>query len=186
MDFIATKLICLSKPYRSHFHPKSLKYSTFPGLDFGNLTINDSMRIIFGCMRPTETTFLPVLAGITPPDIRREARVAKLTETANNNPEHLLHHKVIAADAACPQRLVSRHPFSRHAARLSNVNHDPAKVWSDRVESGPPLIRTACPQPRPVLPPGADLPRKQWVKLNRLRCGTARAHSQCSMWSFTA
>ena len=38
MDFIATKLICLSKPHRSHFHHKSLKYSTFPGLDFGNLT----------------------------------------------------------------------------------------------------------------------------------------------------
>ena len=49
--------------------------------------------------------------------------------------------------------------LSRHPARLSNVNYDPAKVWSDRVESGPPLIRTACPQPRPVLPPGADLPR---------------------------
>ena len=83
-----------------------------------DVALNDSMRIISGCMRPTETTFLPVLAGITPPDIRREARVAKLTETAKNNPEHLLHHKVIAADAACPQRLVSRHPFSRHAARL--------------------------------------------------------------------
>ena len=25
-----------------------------------------------------------------------------------------------------------------------------------------------------MIPPGADLPRKQWVKLNRLRCGTAR------------
>ena len=47
---------------------------------------------------------------------RHQARLAKLT--AKNNPEHLLHHKVIAADAACPQRLVSRHPFSRHAARL--------------------------------------------------------------------
>ena len=122
-----------------------------------DVALNDSMRIISGCMRPTETTFLPVLAGITLPDIGREARVAKLTETAKNNPEHLLHHKVIAADAACPQRLVSRHPFSRHAARLSNVNYDPAKVWSDRVKSGPPHIRTACPQPRPVLPPGADL-----------------------------
>ena len=147
-----------------------------------DVALNDSMRIISGCMRPTETTFLPVLAGITPADIRREARVAKLTETAKNNPEHLLHHKVIAADAACPQRLVSRHPFSRHAARLSNVNYDPAKVWSDRVESGPPLIRTACPQPRPVLPPGADLPRKQWVKLNRLRCGTARVGDTLKLW----
>ena len=95
-----------------------------------------AQRIITGCMRPTETTFLPVLAGITPPDIRREARVAKLTATAKNNSDHLLHHKVTAADAACPQRLVSRRPFSRHPARLSNDNYDPAKAWSDLVDRG--------------------------------------------------
>ena len=106
----------------------------------------------------------------------------QLTATAKNDSEHLLHHKVIAADAACPQRLVSRRPFSRHAARLSNVNNDPAKAWSDRVDSGPPLIRRACPQPRPMLPPGADLPRKQWVKLNRLRCGTARVGDPLKLW----
>ena len=126
------------------------------------------------CMRPTETTFLPVLTGTTPPDIRREARVAKLTATAKNNTDHLLHHKVTAADAACQQRLMSRRPFSRHAARLSN-DDDPAEVWSARVDSGPPLIQAACPQPiEHVRPPGADLSRKQWVKLNRLRCSTAR------------
>ena len=130
-----------------------------------DVALNDTMRIITGCMRPTETTFLPVLAGITPPDIRREACVAKITATAKNNSDHLLHHKVTA---------VSRRPFSRHAARLCNDNYDPAKAWSDHVDSGPPLIRTACPQPRSVLPPGEDLHRKQWVKLNRLRCGTAR------------
>ena len=86
-----------------------------------DVALNDSMRIISGCMRPTETTFLPVLAGSTRPDIRREARVAKLTETAKNNPEHLLHHKVIAADAACPQRLVSRthSADTRPASRMS-------------------------------------------------------------------
>ena len=61
-------------------------------------------------------------------------------------------------------------------------NYDPAKAWSDRVDSGPPLIRTACPQPRPVLPPGADLHRKQWVKLNRLRCGTARVGDTLKLW----
>ena len=80
------------------------------------------------------------------------------------------------------RRLVSRVPFSRHAARLSNDNYDPAKAWSDRVDSGPPLIQTACPQPRPVIPPGADLPRKQWVKLNRLRCGTARVGDTLKLW----
>ena len=147
-----------------------------------DVALNDTMRIITGCMRLTETTFLPVLAGITPPDIRRDARVAEIAATAKNNSDHLLHHKVTAADAACPQRLVSRRPFSRHAARLSNDNYDPANAWSDRVDSGPPLIQTACPQPRPVLPPGADLHRKQWVKLNRLRCGTARVGDTLKLW----
>ena len=84
-----------------------------------DVALNGTMRIITGCMRPTETTFLPVLAGITPPDIRREARVAKLTVTAKNNSDYLLHYKVTAADAACPQRLVSRRPFSRHASLLT-------------------------------------------------------------------
>ena len=36
-----------------------------------DVALNDTMRIITGCMRPTEATFLPVLAGITTPDIRR-------------------------------------------------------------------------------------------------------------------
>ena len=110
-----------------------------------DVALNDTMRIITGCMRPTETTFLPVLAGITPPDIRREACVARITATAKNNSDHILHYKVMAVDAACPQRLVSRRSFSRHASRLCNDNYDPAKAWSDRVDSGPPLIQTACP-----------------------------------------
>ena len=107
--------------------------------------------------------------------------MAKLTVTAKNNSDHLLHNRVTAANAACPQILVSRRPFSRHAARLPD-DYDPAKVWSDRVDSGPPLIQAACPQPRPVLPPGVDLPRKQWVKLNRLRCGTARVGDTLKLW----
>ena len=108
--------------------------------------------------------------------------MARITATAKNNSDHLLHHKVTAVDAVCPQRLVSRRPFSRRAARLCNDNYDPDQAWSDHVDSGPPLIRTACPQPGPVLPPGADLHRKQWVKLNRLRCGPARVGDTLKLW----
>ena len=78
--------------------------------------------------------------------------------------------------------VLSRRTFRRHPARLSNDNFDNAKVWSDRVDSGSPLIQTACPQPRLVLPPGADGPGKQWVKLNRLRCDTARVGDTLKLW----
>ena len=33
-----------------------------------------------------------------------------------------------------------------------------------------------------MLHPGADLPRKQWMKLNRLRCGTARVGDTLTLW----
>ena len=33
-----------------------------------------------------------------------------------------------------------------------------------------------------LLPPGADLHLKQWVKLNRLRCGTARVGDTLTLW----
>ena len=61
-------------------------------------------------------------------------------------------------------------------------NYDPPKAWNDRIDAGPPFIRSACPPPRPSLPPGADLPRKQWVRLNRLRSGTARVGETLQLW----
>ena len=151
-------------------------------LDVG---LYDSMRIITGCMRPTETTFLPVLAGIVPPDIRRESQVARLTKMAMENPSHLLHDRVSVAVTYAnehEQRLKSRRPFSRHAAHLVANNYDPPKAWNDRIDAGPPFIRSACPPPSPSLPPGADLPRKQWVRLNRLRSGTARVGETLQLW----
>ena len=76
----------------------------------------------------------------------------------------------------------SRRPFSRHAAHLVANNYDPPKAWNDRIDAGPPFIRSACPPPSPSLPPGADLPRKQWVRLNRLRSGTARVGETLQLW----
>ena len=78
--------------------------------------------------------------------------------------------------------LKSRRPFSRHAAHLVANNYDPPKAWNDRIDAGPPFIRSACPPPSPSLPPGADLPRKQWVRLNRLRSGTARVGETLQLW----
>ena len=82
-----------------------------------DVVLNDTMRTITGCMPPTETTFLPVMAGITPPDIRLEARVTKLTAIAKYNSEHLLHHKVTA-----PMRPARKDLY--HAARSADTRPD--------------------------------------------------------------
>ena len=57
-------------------------------------SFNNTMCIVNGCMCPTETTFLPVLAGIIPPDIRRESHVSNITKEAMENPDHILYQQV--------------------------------------------------------------------------------------------
>ena len=70
----------------------------------------------------------PVLAGIVPPDIRRESQVARLTKMAMDNPSHLLHDRISVAVIYAylhEQRLKSRLSISRHAAYLVANNYDP-------------------------------------------------------------
>ena len=108
--------------------------------------LNDTMRIITGCLRPTPTVFLPVLSGVEPPDVRREARVGRLVNAARTFPGHILHDCVIAATSIGRQRLKSRHSFSNHAARLLKKPFEAALAWNDRVHNGPPLLQSACPR----------------------------------------
>ena len=75
--------------------------------------------------------------------------MSRITATAKNNSDHLLHHKLTAVDAACPQRLVSRRPFSRYAARLCNDNYDPAKACSGVIASI--AVHPSFGQPAPSL-----------------------------------
>ena len=58
--------------------------------------LNDASRSITGCLRPTNVEVLYLLAGIAPPDIRRDvcARVEKKKQ--ETNAAHSLHGQVPA------------------------------------------------------------------------------------------
>jgi len=82
--------------------------------------LNDSCRIITGCLKPTNTHCLYLLAGIAPPDIRREVISIRERYKAMHDPSHMLH-----GSQAVNQRLKSRkasftaHPhFSGHLKKL--------------------------------------------------------------------
>ena len=147
-----------------------------------DVTLNEIMRSITGCLRPTKSTFLPVLAGIAPPHIRRESRVMNIATAARDDRQHILHQCVTGASSKPNRRLSSRRPFSCHAARLLTDGFDPVVEWHNNVHDGPRFLNCACPTPSQTLPPGADLPRKQWVRLNRLRSNTARVAATLHQW----
>ncbi len=52
-----------------------------------DVTLNDTMRLIMECLRPTPTELLPVLSGIAPAPLRREHHTHTLVTKAS--PSHL-------------------------------------------------------------------------------------------------
>jgi len=53
-------------------------------------SINDSLRYVTGCLRPTPADNLPILAGIQPAELRRNGATLSLARRAME-PGHLLH-----------------------------------------------------------------------------------------------
>ena len=53
--------------------------------------LNDALRIVTGCLRPTPTDHLPVLSGIQPAELRRMGATLSLAYRESLDPDHILH-----------------------------------------------------------------------------------------------
>jgi len=71
--------------------------------------INDALRIVTGCLRPTPADNLHILAGIQPAELRKGPTLS-LAHRAME-PGHLLHSALICPPSGNALRLKSRHPF---------------------------------------------------------------------------
>ena len=131
---------------------------------------------------PTPVLHLPLLAGIAPAGLRREAATLALARKAKEHDWHILHH---TTTAELPRsRLKSRHPYNFVAQEmLRTIPEDLsteawlAAAWKRQWESA----RTTR-MHRYIHDPeggieGEDLPRRQWTLLNRLRTGVGRFKS---------
>ena len=56
-----------------------------------NSVLNDALRIVTGCLRPTPTDYLPVLAGIQPAELRRLGATLSLAYRGSLDPDHTLY-----------------------------------------------------------------------------------------------
>ena len=133
--------------------------------------VNIAMRTVSGALRPTNINWLPVLSNIEPPQIRRDRATLQEYKKAQQLTDCVPIKEILREPTM--SRLRSRRPFVAEAARLASLNQTEQETWEQSwIEGVPPghdvVTNPTCPQP------GFTLPRRQFVTLNRLRCGQAR------------
>ena len=145
---------------------------------FIDSVLNNTLRIITGCLRPTPTDHLPVLSGIQPAELRRMGATLSLAHCGSLDPDHILYGLLNGSSDTRQVRLRSRCPFvpgarnlldnlARLGIRISEwTNHK----WKTEYCENASRLRAFVPGTgaRPV---GMGLPRAAWVKLNCLQTG---------------
>ncbi|XP_030765762.1 uncharacterized protein LOC115889826 [Sitophilus oryzae] len=136
-----------------------------------DVALNETSRIITGCLKPTPLDKIHHLAGIAPPAIRREAAALKERSKAAATERHLLY-----GIQPAHQRLKSRQSFLR-----STEDYEEPRTNVDLWEK---TSNQHWMEPKEQLAPGSDENWETWRALNRLRTGTARSRDTLAKWGY--
>ncbi|KAI5696708.1 hypothetical protein M8J77_004874 [Diaphorina citri] len=138
-----------------------------------NTAINESCRIITGCLKPTPLDKLYALAGIAPPHIRRTVAAEVERSKQSTDERHPLYGHVEQA-----ARLKSRKSFLRTTHQLNLTPKERRlELWNQQVEQ--PLLEL-----KEELPTGSSQPFLTWKALNRLRSGVSCCKYNKKLWGY--
>ena len=132
-----------------------------------NPELNSVCRAVTGCLKPTNVEVLYLLAGIAPPDIRRDvcARVEKTKQETNET--HSLYGQNPAESSVKPANFPPK--VIRCSAWLRRLQAIPHRATVNLDES---LVK------------GFDRPWTTWRCLNRLRTGFTCSKEQRQIWRY--
>jgi hypothetical protein len=137
-----------------------------------DIQLNNTMRLISGTVKSTQLQWLPVLANIVPPKLRRKATTVCELMNCRRHARSLLYEQMLDIP---DQRLLSRRSmwnFDPHlSTTLVSIPDAWTAAWSALLPVNGDLIVDSN-----VRPPGFDLRRHNWVLLNRFRT----EHGKCA------
>ena len=134
------------------------------------------MRIVTGCLRPTPTESLLVLAGIRSAELRGLGATLSMTNRAIHDPDHVLHGQLVGQQDAHLGKFKLRRPFVPAAWKilgsLSELNigvkqlikHKWNAHYLESTSRVPAFIPGVSSRPLEM-----SLSRTSWERLNRLR-----------------
>jgi len=137
--------------------------------------LNATMRTISGAIKSTPVPWLSVLSNISPPHLRRYSSLVQEYKNHDSNKSLPLHRYI---NNNPKQRLKSRKPPWKMAQQLSKENYNLNSKWTDEWRLDNPDKFSIIEKPT-ERPPGFQLPRKEWVTLNRLRTGHGKREICC-------
>ena len=82
--------------------------------------LNDALRIVTGCLRPTPTDHLPALSGIQPAELRRLGATLSLAHRGSLDPDRIFYSLLSGSSDNRQVRLRSRRPFVPGVRNLLN------------------------------------------------------------------
>lgn len=136
--------------------------------------LNETGRIITGCLRPTPVDKIYHLAGIAPPGVRRRAAAEVEKKKQENDPRHPMFGSGIQ-----PPRLKSRKSFLRTSEAITSTpSARRIELW--RNVTSEELARKVKEEPAA----GYHLPYPTWKTLNRLRTGVSRCKQNLHRWGY--
>jgi len=119
-----------------------------------DIELNQTMQIITGTLRTTQVQWLPVLANIALPDLRRMMHAERIVDRIKRNPKLPLYEDIITHPN---KRLKSRHPIWDLTFPIETLSITWKRRWKESGVRGVTLIEN--PETKIL---SFDLPRKLW------------------------
>ncbi|UYV61324.1 hypothetical protein LAZ67_1004348 [Cordylochernes scorpioides] len=143
--------------------------------------LNSTLRIITGVCQPTRIDWLPVLAHISPPELRRKEATKKMYQKLMDSPD-LEIDPILQSPPN--HRLKSRKLIWSRGNQLLSQNFNISEAWTNSWISSDIPNKNLITSPS-VKIPGFSLPRREWVLLNRFRTGQGRCAELMKLWGYT-
>ena len=151
---------------------------------FIDSVLNDALRVITGCLRPTPTDYLHILSAIQPAELRQLEATLSFAYRGSLDPDHILLGLLSGSSGSRQERLRSRRPFLPAARNLLNnlagldirASQWKNYKWNAEYCENTSRLRVFISRTS-AKPVGMSLPRTAWVKLNILRTSIPQFHS---------